>query len=458
MLAELGINALVFGGAFILAAVGQKAMYSEALDTNDIVIAAALAAVTTALTVAFGLYSRSPISLASAISRGTAATCIAAGTFYLILLALTPKSIQLGAIRLAVPYSLLGLILVQALLRVSRSRGVGATRVLVLGSGSAAAGVLMAIAERANPRYRVVGLYESSRTGSETETETETEPALGVVRRFSAGHDLLKVVRELGVQEVIVAVRERRGGAISLRDLLDCRAKGVKVLDEASFYERARGEFPIEALKASWLIYGQGFVQGWVRTASKRVFDLVAATGLMLLSLPVVLITAICISAESSGPVIYRQERVGLGGRRFLCLKFRSMRSDAERDGVAQWASAGDARITRVGRVIRMLRIDELPQLWNVLKGEMSLVGPRPERPAFVEQLTKQMPFYELRHSVKPGLTGWAQVRYSYASSIEESRRKLQFDLYYVKNHSLLMDLLILLETVRVVLFREGAK
>jgi exopolysaccharide biosynthesis polyprenyl glycosylphosphotransferase len=195
-----------------------------------------------------------------------------------------------------------------------------------------------------------------------------------------------------------------------------------------------------------------------VRTAVKRAFDIVMSSLLLLLASPIMLLTAIAIKLDSRGPLIYRQERVGLGGRPFMCLKFRSMRVDAEKDGVARWATKNDSRVTRVGAFIRKCRIDELPQLISVLRGEMSLVGPRPERPSFVQQLQAEIPFYDIRHSVKPGVTGWAQVRYSYGASVEDARRKHQFDLYYVKNHSLFLDLLVLVETVSVVLFREGAQ
>jgi exopolysaccharide biosynthesis polyprenyl glycosylphosphotransferase len=190
----------------------------------------------------------------------------------------------------------------------------------------------------------------------------------------------------------------------------------------------------------------------------KRAFDIVSSSILLVVASPVMLLTALAVRLESQGPIIYRQERVGLGGRVFMCLKFRSMRTDAEKDGVARWASKNDSRVTRVGALIRKTRIDELPQLISVLRGEMSMVGPRPERPAFVGQLKEQIPYYDIRHSVKPGVTGWAQVRYSYGASIEDARRKHQFDLYYVKNNSLLLDLLILIETISVVLFREGAQ
>jgi len=219
-----------------------------------------------------------------------------------------------------------------------------------------------------------------------------------------------------------------------------------------------RGEVPIESLKASWLIYGDGFAQDAVRTVVKRIFDATLAALLLFLSLPVMFLAGVAILLESGKPIFIWQERVGRGGRSFLCVKFRSMRVDAEGDGIARWASANDSRITRVGRILRKLRIDELPQLFNVLSGEMSLVGPRPERPSFVAELKERIRFYDLRHSIKPGVTGWAQIRYPYGASVEDAERKLQYDLYYIKNHSLALDVLIIMETVRVVLFGEGAQ
>jgi sugar transferase (PEP-CTERM system associated) len=241
-------------------------------------------------------------------------------------------------------------------------------------------------------------------------------------------------------------------------ELLACRTLGVRVTDLPRFFERMRGEVPIEALKASWLIYGDGFRQGLARRSVKRTFDLLASAVLLVVAAPVMALTAIAISLESGGPVIFRQERAGRGGRPFVLLKFRSMRADAEADGKPRWATREDDRVTAVGRFIRKLRIDELPQLFNVLKGEMSLVGPRPERPGFVEDLAREIPFYQVRHTVKPGITGWAQVRCEYGASVEDAKRKLQFDLYYVKNHSLVLDLLIAFETVRVVLSGKGAR
>lgn len=321
-------------------------------------------------------------------------------------------------------------------------------RVLVLGTGTEARLVEASLAAAAPPGLRLVGFHALDRI---------QESVVSPNRVIAAGESLETTVRNLGVHEIIVAVRQQRGGVLPLRQLLNCRLAGVEITELARFFERVHGKVPIELLKVSWLIYGNGYRQGWARTTVKRAFDIVAACSLMSLALPLMVLAAVAIALESGRPVIYRQERVGLGGRRFTLFKFRSMAKDAEVGGQARWAVARDPRVTRVGKIIRRLRIDELPQLFNVLRGEMSFVGPRPERPEFVEMLTGQVPFYAVRHSVKPGLTGWAQVRYSYGATIEQSVRKLEYDLYYVKNHSLALDVIVLLETVRVVLLGEGA-
>jgi sugar transferase (PEP-CTERM system associated) len=232
----------------------------------------------------------------------------------------------------------------------------------------------------------------------------------------------------------------------------------VKVYDLNSHFEKRLGQIRVDYLNAGWLIFGDGFNQGTWRTVVKRAFDIVCASVLVVVATPLMLLTALAIKLDSRGPVLYRQERVGLDNKPFLVVKFRSMRQDAEEDGKPRWATTGDDRVTRLGRIMRVSRIDELPQLFSVLKGDMSLVGPRPERPYFVGQLTQEIPFYAVRHSVKPGVTGWAQVRYQYGSTVEDSQEKLQYDLFYVKNHSLLLDLQILLETVHVVLTGKGAR
>ena len=326
--------------------------------------------------------------------------------------------------------------------------GVFVKRIMVIGTGADAAAVEHALAHSENSSLQVVGFLPS---GSCDEVRVDPKQII----RFDGS--LLAAANHLRVNEIIVAVKERRGGAIPLRELLDCKMAGIKVLDLSSFFERVRGQVRIDSLRASWLIYGEGFRQGWSRAVVKRLFDLVASLTLLVLATPVMILTALLIILEDGAPVFYRQERVGLGGRLFKVTKFRSMRRDAERDGKPRWASANDDRVTRIGRFIRKVRIDELPQLFNVLKGEMSLVGPRPERPFFVDQLTRDIPFYAVRHCVKPGVTGWAQVRYQYGSSVDDAINKLQYDLYYVKNHTLFLDTVVLFETVRVVLTGDGA-
>lgn len=326
--------------------------------------------------------------------------------------------------------------------------GVLVKRIMVIGTGADAVAVEHALTHPANSSLQVVGFYPAG-PGEDVRVDPK--------RIVHFDGNLLAAANHLRVNEIIVALKERRGGVIPLRELLDCKMAGIKVLDLSSFFERVRGQVRIDSLRASWLIYGEGFRQGWGRTLVKRVFDIVVSLLLLVLATPVMILAAIMIAIEDGAPVFYRQERVGLGGRLFKVTKFRSMRRDAERDGKPRWAAANDDRVTRVGRFIRKVRIDELPQLFNVLKGDMSLVGPRPERPFFVDQLTRDIPFYAVRHCVKPGVTGWAQVRYQYGSSVDDAINKLQYDLYYVKNHTLFLDTVVLFETVRVVLTGDGA-
>lgn len=330
----------------------------------------------------------------------------------------------------------------------SRSQSVLRQRVLVYGTGTRANGVGRAL-KQSDPNVTLVGYFASP-----NEARAEVSPSSILV----PGRSLTDFVLEEQVDEIVVALAERRGGSMPMRELLDCKLHGVHVVDIATYFEETLGQIRLDAVSAGWLIFGDGFSQGWVRTAVKRLFDLLCATILIVLATPIMLVTAILISLESSGPVLYRQERVGLHGRLFNVVKFRSMRTDAEKDGKPRWAAAGDDRVTRVGRVIRKLRIDELPQLFTVLWGDMSLVGPRPERPFFVDKLTQEIPYYAVRQSVKPGVTGWAQVRYHYGASMKDAAEKLQYDLYYVKNHSLFLDLVILFETVGVVLTGKGAQ
>lgn len=272
------------------------------------------------------------------------------------------------------------------------------------------------------------------------------------------GESLMQLVNRYRANEIVTSVQNRRNGSLPMDELLECKLNGVQVIDAATFFEREACKIKVEFLNPSWLVFGGGFDQSLLRTCMKRLFDLGASIVLFAATLPVMILTALCIVLEDRGPILYRQERVGKDGKSFMVLKFRSMRMDAEKFGAPQFASANDPRITTVGRFLRKLRIDELPQILNVFNGEMSFVGPRPERPYFVKQFCEKVPYYNVRHSVKPGITGLAQVRYEYGASAEDALQKLQYDLYYVKNNSLFLDFLILLDTFQVVLFGKGSR
>lgn len=263
----------------------------------------------------------------------------------------------------------------------------------------------------------------------------------------------------LGVNEIVVGPDDRRG-TLPGAELLECRWHGIEVTELATFFEREVETIAMDLTHPSWLVFADGFHITRPKRAAKRAFDLCVTLLLLLVVWPLMLVVALAIHLESRGnaPILYRQERVGENGRIFWLIKFRSMCVDAERDGVAQWAHQNDSRVTWVGRFIRKTRLDELPQLWNVLCGEMSLIGPRPERPQFVNDFNARIRYYSLRHCIKPGLTGWAQLRYPYGSSFEDAEEKLKFDLFYVKNHDILFDLAILIQTVEVVLFERGAR
>ena len=273
---------------------------------------------------------------------------------------------------------------------------------------------------------------------------------------LSDSSELQERCRSHNVERIIVALGDRRG-KMPVTDLLQCKLQGVEIDEGITFFEAITGKIMVEKVKPGWLIFSEGFRAGRIRLVIKRIMDFVFSVSGILISLPITLLTALCIKLESPGPIFYRQERVGERGRHFSVIKFRSMRQDAEKHG-AVWAMENDPRVTRIGSIIRKTRIDEIPQMWNVLKGEMSFVGPRPERPVFVEQLTEKIPYYSLRHAVKPGITGWAQVCYPYGASEEDALRKLEYDLYYIKNMSIFIDLLIVFRTVKTILFRKGSR
>lgn len=274
----------------------------------------------------------------------------------------------------------------------------------------------------------------------------------------SAIYNLSDFVVKLGTSEVVLALEERRN-ALPLDDLLRIKTTGVHVNDISTFLERETGRVDLDSVNPSWLIFSDGFSSGRrLSGIAKRLFDVAASSLLLFLTAPIIFLFALLIKLESKGPAFYRQVRVGLFGQPYTVLKLRSMRTDAEAEGVAKWAEKNDPRITKVGRFIRKVRIDELPQTWNVLKGEMSFVGPRPERPEFVADLEQQLSYYAERHMVKPGITGWAQINYPYGASKADAQHKLEYDLYYAKNYTPFLDLLILLQTIRVIIWPEGAR
>lgn len=396
-----------------------------------------------------GLYRPTPISTLSAAGRIVFALAVGGYVTSLSLRTVADRGYIEQLLPAAIAYLAIGMVFVRGGMVLMRHVAT-LPRVLIIGTGPEAQALAKDLKSARRNGREVVGLYPAA---VDAETLASGD---GGLRVFSRDHSITDLVSRHGVHEIIVAVREQRGGGVPMDELLACRIRGIPVMDLAGHTESTRHEVPISSLKGSWLVYGHGFVQGHARQFAKRAFDILSSTLLLVLLSPLMLLTAIAIKLDSRGPVLYRQERVGLGGRSFMCTKFRSMRVDAEQDGVARWATKNDPRITRIGNFLRKSRIDELPQLWSVFTGEMSLVGPRPERPAFVEELKEQIPFYEIRHTVKPGITGWAQVRYQYGSSIDDARRKHQFDLYYVKNNSLFLDLLVLIETVSVIAFREG--
>ena len=319
-------------------------------------------------------------------------------------------------------------------------------RVMVLGAGDRAQR-LRALGEKPETGFVIVAYVAMS---DDQRVVEEAIPRAAI-------HDLGRFVENLGVSEVVLALQERRN-ALPLKDLLRIKTKGVHVNDFSSFIERETGRVDLDTVNPSWLIFSDGFSSGRMfSSACKRIFDITASVILLALTLPVIALFAAIVKLDSKGPAFFRQQRVGLYGEPFTLIKLRSMRTDAEKDG-AKWAEENDPRITRVGRLIRKLRIDELPQTWSVLKGEMSFVGPRPEVPAFVDSLDEEIPFYSERHMVKPGITGWAQINYPYGASVEDSRCKLEYDLYYAKNYTPFLDFVILLQTLRVILWPEGAR
>ena len=323
-------------------------------------------------------------------------------------------------------------------------------RTLIYGAGERAAS-LFDLRRRADRRgFRIVGKVAAP---GDTIVGDRSKVLL------TDGKSITDYALERKADEIVIAMDERRGN-LPVRDLLDARLRGIDVIDLLEFFERETGKIRIDLVNPGWLIFSPGFRIANMRKVTERVVDVITSALLIAVTWPIMLLVALAIKIEDGlrAPVFYRQCRVGKGGKLFDVIKFRSMTVDAEADGQARWATKNDDRITRVGHCLRKLRLDELPQVFNVLKGEMSLVGPRPERPEFVADLQEKIPYYGERHAVKPGVTGWAQLRYNYGASEEDAAEKLQYDLYYIKNQSLVLDLAIILQTVEVVLWGKGAR
>ena len=339
-----------------------------------------------------------------------------------------------------------GVVLARALYEFVSRSATFRERVLFLGAGKPAQRTAREILDLRSREFELVGFLGERE--EERGWRIGGRPVLGLLDELEA------VVRDHRVSRIVVAVADRRGG-LPLEALLRVRLAGVEVLEEPRVHEEIAGKIPVEDLRPSWLIFSAGFNRSRARDCSKRIFDIAVSVVGLVLSAPLALAVAVAVRLDSRGPVLFRQTRVGFGGREFTIYKFRSMCVDAEQSGKPQWAQQNDPRVTRIGRFLRQSRLDEIPQMWNVLEGTMSFVGPRPERLYFVEQLRESIPFYDQRHAVKPGITGWAQVRFRYGSDVSDQVEKLRYDMFYVKHHSILFDVRILIETVRVVFARN---
>ena len=331
-------------------------------------------------------------------------------------------------------------------------RGIFNEKIILLGSGELADNIQKEIKDTKDCGYTISVLVQEG--GEDFNIAEKISPAIICRDNYE---DLCKTAQDLGIQKIVVALKERRN-SLPVKELLKCRVEGIEVLEGNSFYEMLTGKLIVKTINPGWLIFSEGFQKTLTRRFFKRTIDLILSLFLLVVFSPLIALIALLIKLDSPGPVIFSQERVGRKGRIYRVHKFRSMVKDAEKISGPVWAQDDDKRITRVGKIIRKLRFDEIPQLWNVLKGDMSFVGPRPERQGFVEKLEKRIPYFNERASVKPGITGWAQVCYGYGASVEDAMEKLNYDLFYIKNMSILMDLLIVLRTIKIVLFRKGSR
>lgn len=367
-----------------------------------------------------------------------------------------------GIFALAIGFSLFGLAVMRTVVYHTVGGRALRRKILVLGVGEFAKNILDADSQnesKENKSSRVLSPSFASYVIHGFVQVAEEEIKISEKYLVNTGDNLADYCREYQIDEVVLAISDRRK-KMPVEALLECKLAKINVIDFVSFWEREKGMLRLDMLHPSWMIFSEGVAGGGIGNLFSRLFDIAFSFVILSFMFPILILTAILIFIESgfSGPIFYRQTRVGQNGKNFDLLKFRSMIVNAEKKGEAQWAKESDSRVTRVGSFIRKVRIDELPQLLNIFRGDMSIVGPRPERPEFVKDLEAKIPFYGSRHSVKPGLAGWAQLKYPYGASEDDAYNKLQYDLYYVKNHSILMDAFILLQTVEVILLGKGAR
>ena len=438
---SLYVAAFILFGSFKLC---EESLGSLALR------AAIIALVVLVCMVAMGLYQfHQRLYFREAVARllvGIAVSCVVlAVVFYAFPSLLVSREL----VGIAVAYTLVLMLLVRYVFVRTVDENIFRHRTLVYGAGSRAESI-SDLRRRADRRgFKIVG-----RIAAPGDKVVDKSKLLDI-----DGESITEAAVRLNVDEIVVAMDDRRGN-FPVRDLLNARLRGIDIIDLLEFLERETGKIRVDLVHPGWLIFSGGFRTSWLRRTVKRLLDLFVGTIGVTLGSPVMLLTALAIKIEDglSAPLFYRQTRIGQGGKPFEIMKFRSMTVDAEAEGGAVWAEKSDSRVTRVGQVLRKIRADEVPQVFNVLLGQMSIVGPRPERPEFIEDLQKIIPYYAERHIVKPGITGWAQLRYTYGASEEDAMEKLQHELYYIKNHSLMLDIMIILQTVEVVLWHKGAR
>lgn len=405
----------------------------------------------------FDLYDTSILSnrreLATRLIQVLGSVCVLLSFFYYVY---PPLGLGRGIFLIGFFLGAVILLLWRGLFLAINSRPQFSERALILGDGPLAAPLIHELESRPELGLHVVShILDAGDENGKRDSERR-ESAAGPLGAYS-GEELSRAVESQRVNRVIVAMGDRRG-KLPVQLLLALKSRGVLIQDGTDVYEAVTGKVPIESLRLSWLLFSPGFHISRFLVIYKRLASIVVSIIGLLLSLPLLPFIALAIKLTSPGPLFYKQKRVGQDGTVFHCYKFRTMRADAEADTGATWALDDDPRITRVGGFLRAARLDEIPQLWNVLMGDMSLVGPRPERPEFVDELAKEIPLYHLRHAIRPGITGWAQVRYRYGSSVEDAKEKLRYDLFYIKNISPGLDLLIFLETIKIILLGRGAK